>query len=43
MDGSFYCIFNGILNNPFEIKTIESELTEDNNQLILSKKIRSIN
>jgi hypothetical protein len=30
-------------NNPFEIKTIESELTEDNNQLILSKKIRSIN
>ncbi|SEA27674.1 hypothetical protein SAMN05443667_10387 [Flavobacterium gillisiae] len=29
-------------NNPFEIKTIESELTEDNNQLILSKKSEAL-
>lgn len=29
-------------NNPFEIKTIESELTENNNQLILSKKSEAL-
>jgi len=29
-------------NNPFEIKTIESELTKDNNQLILSKKSEAL-
>ena len=29
-------------NNPFEIKTIESELTEDSNQLILSKKSEAL-
>lgn len=29
-------------NNPFEIKTIESELTEDNSQLILSKKSEAL-
>jgi hypothetical protein len=29
MDGSFYCIFNGIQNSPLKFKTIESEFIED--------------
>jgi hypothetical protein len=29
-------------NNPFEIKTIESELTEDNNQLFFQKKSEAL-